>query len=76
MIDQLSVNKKNECPGEESIHEIATLTGISPNLELKAMTANRVQVFLLMESELELPVISAMIVIEQEIMVCRYCCDT
>ena len=64
MIDQLGMNKKNECPGEKSVYEISTLTGISPNLELKAMTANRVQVFLLMKSELELPVVSAMIVIE------------
>ena len=75
MIDQLGMNQKNECPGEKSVHKIATLTGISPNLELKSMTANCVQVFLLMESQLEFPIVSAMIVVEQEVMVCRDCCN-
>ena len=70
MIDQLGMNQKNERPGEKSVHKVATLTGVSPNLELKSMTANCVQVFLLMESELKLPVVSAMIVIEQEVVVC------
>jgi hypothetical protein len=50
MINQLGMNQKNECPGEKSIYEIATLTSISPYLELKAMTTNCIQVFLLMES--------------------------
>ena len=70
MIDQLGMNQKNECPGEKSVYEIATLTSISPNLELKAMAANCVQVFLLMESELKFPVVSTMIVVEQEVVVC------
>ena len=75
MIDQLGMNQKNECPGEKSVNEVATLTGISPNLELKAMTADCVQVFLLMESQLEFPIVSAMIVVEQKVVVCRDCCN-
>ena len=64
MVDQLGMNQKNECPCEKSVHEVAALASISPNLELEAMTANRIQVFLLMESELEFPVVSTMIVVE------------
>ena len=70
MIDQLGMNHKNKCPGEKSIHKVTTLAGVSPNLELKAMTADCVQVFLLMEPQLEFPVVSAMIVVEQEVVVC------
>ena len=58
-----------ESPGEKSTHEISTLTSIAPNLELVSMTTNRVQVFLLMESELIFPIIPAVIVVEQKIVV-------
>ena len=58
-----------ESPGEKSTHEISTLTSITPDLELISMTTNRVQVFLLMESELVFPIIPAVIVVEQKIVV-------
>ena len=58
-----------ESPCEKSTHEISTLTSITPDLELISMTTNRVQVFLLMESELVFPIIPAVIVVEQKIVV-------
>ena len=60
---------QNKGPCEKSTHEISTLTSVAPNLELVSMTTNRVQVFLLMESELIFPIIPAVVVVKQKVVV-------
>ena len=69
MVYHLDMDYQNKGPSEKSTHEISTLTSVAPNLELVSMTTNRVQVFLLMESELIFPIIPAVIVVEQKIVV-------
>ena len=69
MVYHLDMDYQYESPGEKSTHEISTLTSITPDLELISMTTNRVQVFLLMESELVFPIVPAVIVVKQKVVV-------
>ena len=69
MVYHLDMDYQYEGPSEKSTHEISTLTSVAPDLELESMTTNRVQVFLLMESELIFPIIPAVIVVKQKVVV-------
>ena len=69
MVYHLDMDYQYEGPSEKSTHEISTLTSVAPDLELVAVAAYSIQVLLLMEPELVLPVVPAVVVIEQEIVV-------
>ena len=65
MIDQLKMHNQHECPSENGLDKVTTLTSVAPHLELVAMTSGQVQVFLLVETQLLFPIIPAMVVIEE-----------
>lgn len=75
MIYHLDVHNKNESPGEQGAHEVPTLASVAPDLELVAVAAYSIQVLLLMEPELVLPIVPAVVVIKQEIVVGGHRCN-
>ena len=65
MLDGVHVEQNDIDPYTEGFNELTRLPRVLPDLELETMAAYLVQVFLSVESELLLPIISAVIVVEQ-----------
>jgi len=61
--------QNDEDPVADGANLVSCLAWKAPNLELVTVTACLVKVFLVVESQLTLPIIPAMIVIEEQVVV-------
>ena len=69
VIDHLEMDNYDEGPGEDGLNEVATLACIAPDLELVAVTSRQIQVLCFVETQLLLPIISTVVVLEEEVVV-------
>jgi len=69
MLGGVDVVEKDEAPVAESADEVPGLGGVAPHLELVAVAAHLVQVFAAVETQLLLPIISTVVVVEQQVVV-------
>lgn len=68
LIGQQHMNDRIEYKQCDGRYHVPRLTGVSPDLELKIVTTQLIEVFLFVEAKLLFQVIAAMIVVEQEVM--------
>ena len=71
MIGQLDVDNQNEGPRAECLNKVTTLAGVTPNLELKAVTADLIQVLFAIKAQLLLPIVPTVIVVPKQVVVGR-----
>ena len=69
MLGCVQMVQDNEKPIAKCTDLIPSLARVAPNLELIAVASSLVQVFLLIESQLCLPVVPTMIVVEEQVVV-------
>ena len=69
MLGCVQMVQDNENPIAKCTDLITSLARVAPNLELIAVASSLVQVFLVIESQLCLPVVPAMIVVEEQVVV-------
>ena len=69
MLSCMQVVEDDEGPVAECTDLVAGLTRVTPDLELIIMAAHFVKIFLMIETKLSFPIVTAMVVVEQKIVV-------